>query len=78
MDLLLRTATPLGGCGQWNSCNTLPHYLGQWAVELPLLLQRTASLPRGSGRCNPYIALPHCMGAVGSATPATHCLTARR
>ena len=62
---------------------------GQWAVEL---LQCTASLPGGSGQCNscnalPHCpggsgqcnscnALPHCLGAVGSATPAMHCLTA--
>ena len=40
------------------------------------LLQCTASLPRGSGRCNSCNALPQCLGAVGSATPAMHCLTA--
>ena len=60
----------------------------QWAVEL---LQCTTTLPGGSGRCNSYNALPHCLGigrrntwhalprrpgAVGSATPAMHCLTA--
>ena len=27
-------------------------------------------------RCNSCNALPHCLGAVGSATPAMHCLTA--
>ena len=63
--------------------------LGQWAVQL---LQYTAALPGGSGQwnsCNalPHCpggsgqrnscnALPHCLGAVGSATPAMHCLTA--
>ena len=62
---------------------------GQWAVQL---LQCTASTPGGSGQCNscnalPHCpggsgqrnscnALPHCLGAVGSGTPAMHCLTA--
>ena len=46
---------------------------GQWAVEL---LQCTAPLPGGSGQCISCNALPHCLGAVGSATPAMHCLTA--
>ena len=40
------------------------------------LLQCTASLLGGSVQCNSYITLPHCLGAMGSATPATHCLTA--
>ena len=30
----------------------------------------------GSGQWNSCNALPHCLGAVGSATPAIHCLTA--
>ena len=30
----------------------------------------------GSGQCNSCNALPHCLGAVGSATSAMHCLTA--
>ena len=46
---------------------------GQWAVEL---LQCTAPLPGGSGQCNSCNALPHCLGAVDSAAPAMHCLTA--
>ena len=46
---------------------------GRWAVQL---LQCTASLPGGSGKCNFCNALPHCLGAVGSGTPAMHCLTA--
>ena len=61
---------------------------GQWTVQL---LRRTAPLPRGSGQCNscntlPHRleavrqrnscnALPHSLGAVGSGTPAMHCLT---
>ena len=45
---------------------------GQWAVQL---LQCTASLPGGSGQWNSCNALLHCLGVVGSATPATHCLT---
>ena len=40
------------------------------------LLQYTASLPRGSGRWNSCNTLPHCLGAVGSETPAMHCLAA--
>ena len=32
----------------------------------------------GSGEDNSCNALPHCLGAVGSATPAMHCLTALR
>ena len=36
----------------------------------------TASLPGGSGQCNSCNALPHCLGALGSGTPAMHCLTA--
>ena len=47
--------------------------LEQWAVQLP---QCTASLPGGSGQCNSCNTLPHCLGAVGSGTPAMHCLTA--
>ena len=89
MEILQCTAPLLGGSGQCNSCNALPHCpravgsgtpamhyltaLGQWAVEL---LQCTASLPGGSGQCNLRNALPHCPGSVGSATPAIHCRTA--
>ena len=39
------------------------------------LLQCTASLSGGSGQWNSCNALPHCPWAVGSATPAMHCLT---
>ena len=42
------------------------------------LLQHTASLPGGSGQWNSCNTLPHCLEAVGSGTPATHCLTAWR
>ena len=89
VELLQCTAPLLGGSGQCNSCNALPHCpravgsgtpamhyltaLGQWAVEL---LQCTASLPGGSGQCNLCNALPHCPGSVGSATPSVHRLTA--
>ena len=45
---------------------------GQWAVDLR---QYTAALPGGSEQCSSCITLPHCLGAVDSATPATHCLT---
>ena len=40
------------------------------------LLQCTASLPGSSGQCNSCNALLHRLGAVDSATPAMHCLTA--
>ena len=64
--------------------------LGQWAMELLQYTATlpggsgqcsscnalTASLPGGSGQCNSCNALPHCPRAVGSATPAMHCLTA--
>ena len=89
VELLQCTAPLLGGSGQCNSCNALPHCpravgsgtpamhyltaLGKWAVEL---LQCTASLPGGSGQWNPCNALPHCLGAAGSGPPAMHCLTA--
>ena len=62
LELLLCTATLLGGSGLWNSRNAPPHGLGavgsgtpvmhyhtpggQWAVQL---LQYIASLPGGSG-----------------------------
>ena len=74
------SATPAMHCltawGQWAvqllQCTaSLPS--GQWAVQL---LQCSASLARGSVQPNPCNALPHCPRAVGSATPATHCLTA--
>ena len=40
------------------------------------LLQRIVSLPWGSGQCNSCNTLSDCLGAVGSAARATHCLTA--
>ena len=82
----------LNAWGQWvvqllQCTASLP--CGQWAAEL---LQCTASLPGGcgqwnscnalphcpggSGQRNSCNALPHCLGAVGSGTPAMHCLTA--
>ena len=45
----------------------------QWAVQPP---QCTSSFARGSGQCNSCNALPHCLGTVGRANLATHCLTA--
>ena len=41
------------------------------------LLRYTASPPWGSGQRNSCLTLPHRPGAVGSATPAIHCLTAQ-
>ena len=46
---------------------------GQWAVDP---LQCTAPMPGGSGQWTSCNTLPHCLGAVGSGTPAIHCLTA--
>ena len=39
-------------------------------------LQRTATLLRVSGQWDSCNSLPRCLGAVGSATPSMHCLTA--
>ena len=74
------SATPamhrLASWGQWTAqllqCTRLTAW-GQWAVQL---LQCSASLRWGSRQCNSCNVLPHCLGAVGSATPAMHCLTA--
>ena len=60
-------ATPLWGGGQWISCNASAHQLGGWGV-----LPKRWSLPKERISCN---ALPHRLGAVGSGTPAMHCLT---
>ena len=40
------------------------------------LLHHSAPLPGGTVQCNSCNALPHCLGAVGSRSPAMHCLTA--
>ena len=50
---------------------TPPWCRGQWIScnTLPHCL-------RGSGQWNSCNTLPHCLGAVGSATPTMHCLTA--
>ena len=39
-------------------------------------LRYATSPPGDSRQCHPYNALPHCLGAVGSGTRATQCLTA--
>ena len=39
-------------------------------------LQHTASLPGGPGHWHSYNTMPYYLGAVGSATPTTHCLSA--
>ena len=39
-------------------------------------MQCTTSLPQGNGHCNSCNILPRCLGAIGSAHPAMHCLTA--
>ena len=87
-ELVQHTASLPGGSGQellqcivslpWGG--PVKHCLtarGQQAVELTLLLQRTAPLRRGRGKCNPCNVLPHYLGAVGRGTPAIHCLTAQ-
>ena len=92
VELLLCTATPLGGNGLWNSCNALPHCLGEvgsgtpvmhrhtawgrWAVEL---LQCTASLPGSSGQCNSCICTSTLLTGGGqwkSSNALPHCLWA--
>ena len=73
VDLLLYTPLMPEGSQQCNFCNTLPHC--PVAVDMDLLLY-TASLPGGSGQCISCYTLPHCLGAVGSGSPAIHCLTA--
>ena len=80
VELLQYIAALLGGSGQCNSCNALPHCLGAvgsatptramhcltaWGQWAVQLLQCTASLPGGSGQCNPCNALPHCPGGSG-------------
>ena len=56
-----------------NSCNTLPHYPGQWAMQL---LQYTATLPWGQWAVELLQCTVSLPGGMGSATPAIHCLTA--
>ena len=82
--------TALGAVGSATPAMHCLTALGQWAVELLQYTATlpggsgqcsscnalTASLPGGSGHCNSRSTPPHCPGAVGSATPATHCLTA--
>ena len=68
----------MGAVGSWTPAMHRRTAWGQWAAEL---LQRTASLPRDNEQrdsSNALLsnALPHCLGAVGSATPAAHCLIA--
>ena len=46
---------------------------GQWVVAL---LQCTATLLGGIWQWNSDNARPHCLGAVGGATAAMHCLIA--
>ena len=58
------------------SGNLTMHGLTTWGHWVVQLLQCTASLPRGNGQWNSSNALPHCLGAMGSATPAMHWLTA--
>ena len=60
MDPLQCTASLLGGSGQCNCCNALPHYAR--AVGSGTLAMRGPNCL--------------CLGAADSATPAMHCLTA--
>ena len=68
MWLLQYTASLPGGGGQRNSWNAQAHQLGGRRVQ-----PRRRSVPKERYSCN---ALPHHPGAVGSATPAMHCLIA--
>ena len=74
VELLQRTASPPGGSGQCNSCNTLPHYLGDRGRCNSCIC--IATLLRGGGHWNSCNALPHCLGAVGNTTPVMHYLRA--
>ena len=65
-----------GGGRRLKSGTSVIHRHSAWGQWVEQLLQCTASLPGGSGQWNSCSALPHCLGAVGSATPATHCHTA--
>ena len=87
-ELLQCTATLLGRSGQWNSCHALPHCLGAVGSGPPPMRGPTNSqdgecCPGGCRcpksellKCIAKCELPHYLGAVGHATPATHCHTA--
>ena len=75
------------GSGQWNFCNVLPLCLRTVGTGAPAMHRRTAwrrsveflqyAASLGAvGRATPTFAQPHCSGAVGSRSPAMHCLTA--
>ena len=68
MELLQRTASLPRGTGQWSSCNAPADKL-----EGREVLPRRWPLPE---KRTSYDALPKCLGALGSATNAMHCLTA--
>ena len=92
VELLQCTAPLLGGSGQCNSCNALPHCpravgsgtlamhcLTAWGQRTVQPLQCTASLPWVSGQCNSCNAPPHCPGGSGqcnSCNALPHCLGA--
>ena len=42
MELLLCTGSLLGGSGQWDSCNALPHCLGAVGNGTPAMHRHTA------------------------------------
>ena len=71
VELLQCTAALLGGSGQLNSCNALPHRLGAVGSGTP-----TMHCLGGVGSAISCNTLPHCLGAMGSGTTATHCQTA--
>ena len=90
LKLLQRTTSLLAGSGQWNSCNTLPHRMGAQPHRLRALgsgtmqcatvqlggqrgLPRRGSMPKEQTSCN---AMPYCLGVMGSAVLAIHCLAA--
>ena len=74
VGLLQPIASLHGGSAQWNSCNALPHRLGQCAMEV---LQCTPSLPGGYGRCNLVQYTATLPGPSGPWIRAAHCLSAR-
>ena len=72
-ELVQCSAALRGGSGAVGIRTPVMHCHTAEAVQL---MQCTATLPGGSGQWNSCNALPHCLGAVGSGTPASHCLTA--
>ena len=62
------TATPRGGSGKWNSCNTPPQCPGAGGSGPPTMHRHTAW---GGGPWN-FCISPHYMGVVGGVTAPKH------